>query len=145
MKNNLFSCALLSAAFFVSTECYSQNFCEIMSEVSSQAERQFRRYRGAIDENGDYVSKLTLPGADHCYIVKSDPEFVCVWKVSPNETISQTQNFVNGVRACFPGGKLRDRTNSERPAFAYSANEVQYSIHGNPKRGRIFLGVERDD
>jgi len=123
----------------------SQEFCQIVEAIQREKDSRFRRLRGPLNEIGDYVSRVTLPGADECYIDRQDPEFVCVWRVPNSEVDGQTQTFISALRGCYPAANFRDRSTASRPAFTLIANEAAFRVHADPRKGRIFLGIQRDE
>jgi hypothetical protein len=123
------------------TYAQSDDFCDTLTQVANEAKNKFRKFRGPRDEDRDFSSKVTLPGASSCYIDRTDYTFICRWDLNFSSDVkAEVETFASGIRKCYPRGTSSSSTLSER----LTLNGVSFRVSGNNKRNRVYLMIDED-
>lgn len=145
--NTLIVLAMISLPLLPkSVAAQESEFCTTLVTIAEQAPDKFRKYRQGRDETGDYVSSVTLPGADECYIEKEDGELICYWNLAINKDAStEGKKLADGLRECFPSATYGQSTVTRIALHRYKIRGVVFRVGIDEKKNRVRLGVERDN
>lgn len=143
----VFALLVLGLSFAMAARSQDPQFCETLTRIADDASNRFVSFKSnSVDEDGDFLSNVTLPGASRCYITRADAAFNCRWQGSvARDLTTEAKKFADALKTCYPSARVSERTFSNGDvSYGIHLSSVWFYVSASTRRNYVSLSIDRN-